>query len=72
MAEHALLRDHSSTSTTQPKREPPATYSIRRRNRYWEVLDAAGELVCLAVYKRGATEVIRRLTDDQAVPSRVR
>jgi len=37
------------------------TYEIRRRGRFWEVLDSAGELVCMTVYKRGAKEVVRRL-----------
>jgi hypothetical protein len=29
--------------------------------RYWALHDPEGELVCLAVYKRGAEEVVRRL-----------
>lgn len=37
------------------------TYVVRRRKRYWEVVDPHGELVCLTVYKRGALEVTRRL-----------
>lgn len=40
-------------------------YTIARRNRYWEVRDPDGELVCLAVYKRGAKEVVRRMTQSQ-------
>ncbi len=32
-----------------------------KRGRYWAVYDGAGALVCLAVYKRGAVEVARRL-----------
>jgi hypothetical protein len=43
-----------------PARQPGA-YTIGRRNRFWEVLDSSGELVCLTVYKRGADEVVRRL-----------
>lgn len=43
------------------------TYAVTRRNRYWEVRDPDGELVCLAVYKRGAKEVVRRMTHLQAV-----
>lgn len=42
-------------------------YTITRRNRYWEVRDSDGELVCLAVYKCGANEVVRRMTHLQAV-----
>ena len=30
-------------------------------SRYWQVTDPAGELVCVAVYKRGGREVIKRL-----------
>jgi hypothetical protein len=37
------------------------TYEIRRRGRFWEVLDPAGQLVCMTVYKHGAKEVVRRL-----------
>jgi hypothetical protein len=37
------------------------TYTIKRRDRHWEVRDSAGELVCLTVYKCGAQEVVRRL-----------
>jgi hypothetical protein len=29
--------------------------------RYWAVIDTAGTLVCLCVYRKGATEVVRRL-----------
>lgn len=31
------------------------------KTRYWQVTDPAGELVCIAVYKRGGREVMRRL-----------
>jgi len=40
------------------------TYEVRRRGRFWEVLDSMGKLVCMTVYKRGAKEVIRRLQDE--------
>jgi hypothetical protein len=38
-------------------------YSIikQKKSRWWEVRDEAGELVCLAVYRKGAREVVRRL-----------
>ena len=36
--------------------------SIVKCGRYWKVLDADGALVCLTVYKKGATEVVRRLS----------
>jgi len=37
--------------------------SIRKYGRYWAVIDADGTLVCLCVYKRGALEVVRRLSN---------
>lgn len=43
-----------------------AGYTIKRRDRHWEARDPTGELVCVAVYKRGAIEVVRRLTLPQA------
>jgi hypothetical protein len=50
-----------------PKTKPAeqlAGYTIRKqeKSRFWEVLDPAGELVCLTVYRRGAREVVRRLS----------
>lgn len=36
--------------------------SIQRYGRYWAVYDPAGVLVCVTVYKKGAAEVVRRLT----------
>lgn len=36
--------------------------SITKRGRFWAVHDADGQLVCLTVYKKGAREVVRRLT----------
>jgi hypothetical protein len=41
---------------------PAFTYCKRNRTRWWEVRDPEGELVCLTVYRRGAREVVRRLT----------
>jgi len=35
---------------------------VRKYGRYWAVLDADGTLVCLCVYRRGALEVVRRLS----------
>lgn len=40
-------------------------YQISRRGRLWEVRDAAGDLVCLTAYKKGAVEVVRRLSASQ-------
>ena len=47
--------------TAAPAPQPAHGYTIRKRHRDWEVIDPQGELVCLTVYKRGATEVVRRL-----------
>jgi len=35
---------------------------IVRRGRFWAVHDPHGQLVCVTVYKKGAAEVIRRLS----------
>lgn len=42
----------------------PEAYTVHKRQqtRWWEVRDPAGELVCLTVYRRGAREVVRRLS----------
>lgn len=42
-------------------------YQIARRGRFWEVRDATGGLVCLTAYKKGAVEVVRRLSATQSV-----
>lgn len=44
-----------------PAAEEQPTYLITRYGRHWQVLDPAGELVCITVYKCGAKEVVRRL-----------
>jgi hypothetical protein len=52
------------TKERQPKAPaaaPQLSYKIKRRGKFWEVVDPAGELVCMTVYKRGALEVVRRL-----------
>ncbi len=36
--------------------------SIHRYGRFWAVYDAAGLMVCVTVYLKGAREVVRRLT----------
>lgn len=49
---------------TQITEVPAATqpgYTIRKHNRNWKVMDPAGQLVCITLYKKGAKEVIRRL-----------
>jgi len=35
--------------------------TIEKSGRHWRVLDPHGQLVCLAVYRKGAEEVVRRL-----------
>jgi hypothetical protein len=42
------------------------SYRISKHGKLWELRDAAGELVCLTAYKKGAIEVVRRLS---AIPS---
>ncbi len=34
----------------------------RKDGRSWAVYDEAGELVCVCLYKKGAQEVVRRLS----------
>lgn len=47
-----------------PAAAPQPSYMIQKqqKSRFWEVIDPYGRLVCLTVYKRGAVEVVRRLT----------
>jgi hypothetical protein len=50
-------------NSAAPAAEPqPYTIIKQTKSRWWEVRDAAGELVCLTVYRRGAREVVRRLS----------
>jgi hypothetical protein len=35
--------------------------TIGRHGRNWEVMDPAGQLVCITLYRKGALEVVRRL-----------
>jgi hypothetical protein len=58
------MADEQDAVSREPKAEEPAafTYQKREDTRWWEVRDAAGELVCLTVYRRGAREVVRRLS----------
>jgi hypothetical protein len=52
---------HLDAPVAPPDQPKLNSYTIQRRNRFWEVRAPSGELVCLTVYKRGAKEVIRRL-----------
>ncbi|MCX5784613.1 MAG: hypothetical protein NTX59_02895 [Elusimicrobia bacterium] len=42
---------------------------IEKRGRYWAVYADGGELICLAVYKKGAQEVLRRLEKKRNRPA---
>lgn len=35
---------------------------IEKYGRFWAVIDETGVLVCVCVYKKGAREVVRRLS----------
>lgn len=35
---------------------------IRKRGRYWAIIDDNKRLVCVGIYRRGALEVIRKQT----------
>ena len=50
--------------TNPVQTNPVATPSMKvlRRGRFWAVHDGAGQLVCLTVFKKGAAEVVRRLS----------
>jgi hypothetical protein len=39
--------------------------TIKRYGRYWAVYDASDTLVCVCLYKKGAQEVVRRLTSQK-------
>ena len=53
----------NTTAATPIDAAPQPAYAINKKkdSRWWEVRDACGELVCLAVYRKGAREVVRRL-----------
>lgn len=49
--------------------------AVSRYKRYWAVRDGDGALICVCVYRRGAAEVVRRLsgiTGDSATVCDVR
>lgn len=52
------------------REEPPGAARVERwkDGRAWAVYDERGELVCVALYRRGALEVARRLSP-QARPA---
>jgi hypothetical protein len=56
-----MVRSAANIPEVQVSESVRQSFAIQRYGRYWEVRDAAGELVCVTVYKRGAQEVVRRL-----------
>lgn len=55
-------RAAASEETKDTVQKATGSYRITKRGRFWEVLDAEGALICLTAYKKGAAEVVRRLT----------
>lgn len=53
--------DRAAVSASQLSITPRAC-TIARYGRHWAVRDSTGALVCLTVYKRGAKEVVQRLS----------
>jgi hypothetical protein len=60
--EIAMCRAEQSAAAATTSELQPYTIHKQAKGRRWEVRDAAGELVCLTVYRRGAREVVRRLS----------
>ena len=58
------MANTGDTGTRAPDAKEQPAYAIIKqdKSRWWEVRDPAGELVCLTVYRRGAREVVRRLS----------
>ena len=57
---NAMTQETVAYPPTHGKTTTPMM-SIMKHGRYWAVHDAEGALVCIAVYKKGALEVARRL-----------
>jgi hypothetical protein len=57
-------RGQRTRSAPSPWRGDDAM-TITRYGRYWAVYDAHGTLVCICLYKKGALEVVRRLTGQE-------
>jgi hypothetical protein len=57
------MADAQAGENTPATTRESAGYTVEKREgtRWWKVLDAAGELVCLTVFRRGAREVAHRL-----------
>jgi hypothetical protein len=52
----------AAVQTNDAAAQAQAGYTIKPKDRHWAVIDPVGALVCLTVYKRGAVEVVRRLS----------
>ena len=53
---------HPPLTGETTRTERTTSMEIVRRGRFWAVHDGAGQLVCVAVYQKGAREVVRRLS----------
>ena len=42
-------------------------YRYEKYGRFWAVYDGTGQMVCVAVYRKGAQEVVRRLRPQATV-----
>jgi hypothetical protein len=51
---------NAEATTTNAGENPGFRVEKREGTRWWKVLDPAGELVCLTVFRRGAREVAHR------------
>ncbi len=51
----------AQTQKSAPHAPQQTGYTIRKKDRNWMVVDPAGQLVCITVYRKGALEVVRRL-----------
>lgn len=60
----------SPPNVTDPALPKPAVGARveRYKRRHWAAYDAAGILVCVCVYRKGAEEVVRRVAPPVAPP----
>ncbi|MBW3630091.1 MAG: hypothetical protein KY464_12430 [Gemmatimonadetes bacterium] len=56
------MAEQQQVENPAPHQQPTFAIIKQTKSRWWEVRDPADELVCLTVYRRGAREVVRRLT----------
>jgi hypothetical protein len=60
----------SNVNQGQGTRSAPSPWgahamTIKRYGRYWAVYASDGALICVCVYRKGAQEVVRRLTSQE-------